>query len=59
MVARLNRYRRGRIVVANGAIAGRRVSGVFRVGDLDGAVEAVAEELGVRRIALPLVTVLY
>jgi len=59
VVARLNRYRRGRIVVANGAIAGRRVSGVFRVGDLDGAVEAVAEELGVRRIALPLVTVLY
>ena len=59
-VAELSRYRRGRILVLDSALAARRVSGVFRIDDIDGAVAMIAAELGARAVALPpFVTALY
>jgi transmembrane sensor len=60
VVARLNRYRRGRIVVMNSALAKRRVSGVFASQNLDNVVETISTELGARAVsAPPLVTLLF
>jgi transmembrane sensor len=60
VVAELNRYRRGRIVVADRALAGRRVSGVFQTDNLDTALEAITSELGASTASLsPLLTILY
>ncbi|MET4701422.1 transmembrane sensor [Constrictibacter sp. MBR-5] len=59
-VAELSRYRRGRILVLDPALAARRVSGVFRIDDVDGAVAMIAAELGARAVALPpFLTALY
>lgn len=60
VVETLNRYRRGRIVILDGALAQRRVSGVFPTSDLGDAIETITSELGVRaRSVYPLITVLY
>lgn len=60
VVARLNRYRRGRIVLMNSALANRRVSGVFASNNLDNVVETISTELGARAVsAPPLVTLLF
>ena len=60
VVTALNRYRRGRIVIADAGLADRRVSGVFETTDLAGALASITRELGVRIAALPpFVTVLY
>ncbi len=60
VVAKLNRYRRGRIVVMNSALGERRVSGVFPTDNLDNIVETISTELGARAVsAPPLVTLLY
>lgn len=60
VVRRLNRYRRGRIVVADPQLAQRKVSGVFASADLDGVIRTITAELGARASSLPpLVTVLY
>lgn len=60
VVAELNRYRRGRIVITGSTLANRKVSGVFRVDDLDNALNTIASELGLRSASVPpLVTVLY
>lgn len=60
VVAELNRHRRGRIVIAEGGLADRRVSGFFRTDDLDGALASMTRELGVRTVDLPpFLTVLY
>jgi len=60
VVAELNRYRRGRIVIGNGTLASRTVSGVFDTADPDAALATIARELGVRTAsAPPLVTLLY
>ncbi len=60
VVAELNRYRRGRIVIGNGALASRTVSGVFDTADPETALATIARELGVRTAsAPPLVTLLY
>jgi len=59
-VAELSRFRRGRILVLDPALAARRVSGVFRIDDIDGAVAMIAAELGARAVALPpFLTALY
>jgi transmembrane sensor len=58
-VAELNRYRRGRIVVADAALARRRVSGVFNTGDVNGAVVAIAAEFGADTVTVgPFLTVI-
>ncbi|MPZ11431.1 MAG: DUF4880 domain-containing protein [Kiloniellaceae bacterium] len=59
VVAELNRYRRGRIVIMNPALAGRQVSGVFRLDDLPAVIDVIAVELGARVVEAPFVTALY
>jgi transmembrane sensor len=60
VVETLNRYRRGRIVILDGGLADRRVSGVFATNDLDDAIETITAELGIgSRSIYPFVTVLY
>lgn len=60
VVAELNRYRYGRIVIADAALGDRKVSGVFQSARLDEALASIARELGVRTAAVPpFVTLLY
>lgn len=60
VVRKLDRYRRGRIVIANPRLAQRKVSGVFASGDLEGVIRTITAELGASASSLPpLVTVLY
>lgn len=60
VVETLNRYRRGRIVILDDALARRRVSGVFATNDLGDAIETITSELGIgSRSIYPLITVLY
>lgn len=60
VVRKLNRYRRGRIVVANAQLAQRKVSGVFATGNLNDVIRTITAELGASASSLPpLVTVLY
>ena len=48
VVAELNRYRGGRIIVANRDLEGLKISGVFRTDDPDAALSAIADTLPVR-----------
>ena len=60
VVARLNRYRRGEIIIADAELAERRVSGVFETTRLDNALDSIAQELGAEQIAVPpFITLLY
>lgn len=60
VVAELNRYRRGRIVIADSMLANRNVSGVFDTKDLDQALTIITHELRIRSTSVPpFVTVLY
>lgn len=60
VVRKLNRYRRGRIVIANAQLAQRKVSGVFATSDLNDVIRTITAELGASASSLPpLVTVLY
>lgn len=60
VVAALNRYRHGRIVVADRALAGRKVSGVFETDAADAALATIARDLRIGTVSLPpLVTLLY
>ncbi|WP_439626945.1 FecR family protein [Shinella sp.] len=60
VVAELNRYRRGRIVISSSALANRKVSGVFQTDNLDTALRTITRELGARTASLPpFVSVLY
>jgi transmembrane sensor len=60
VVETLNRYRRGRIVILDDALARRQVSGVFATNDLGDAIDTITSELGLKaRSIYPLITVLY
>ncbi|MEE4450572.1 FecR family protein [Novosphingobium resinovorum] len=59
VVAELNRYRAGRIMVIGDRLAAEKVSGVFDAKDIDGALDALAAETGARRFSGPLLTALY
>lgn len=60
VVATMNRYRRGRIVIASTALAARRVSGVFETADADEALATLVRDLRIDVAGLPpLVTLLY
>jgi len=52
VVAELNRYRPGRIVVVNGALDGVKVSGVFRTDDPEAALSVMADTLPIRVLRL-------
>lgn len=51
--AELSRYRHGRIVIVDADLARRRVSGVFRLDDIDGALEIIAAEFGAGIVTVP------
>jgi transmembrane sensor len=59
VVAELQRYRRGFIVVADDELAARTVSGVFRIDDLDAALDTIIAELKIQATRLPFLTVLH
>jgi transmembrane sensor len=59
-VAELSRYRHGEIIIMNSDLAQRRVSGVFRLDDLDRALGLIAAELDARAVTVPpFITALY
>jgi transmembrane sensor len=60
VVAELNRYRRGRIVITDDALAAKSVSGVFDTAKPDDVLATITRELGVRTTSLPpMITLLY
>lgn len=60
VIAELNRYRRGRIVITSDALARLKVSGVFDTHDLDNALGRITSELKLRTASIPpLVTIIY
>ena len=60
VVAELNRYRRGLVVIADPALASRRVSGVFDTSDPDAALATIVRDLRIDSTYVPpLMTVLY
>lgn len=59
VVAELNRYRRSRILLANDELSARVVSGVFRIGDPDGALKVIAQELGLQVVTLPFIVIVH
>lgn len=60
VVEELNRYRRGRIVIRDDALAQRRVSGIFQTSDIGSALDSITTGIDLRRMSLPpFVTVLY
>lgn len=59
VVERLNRYRPGRVVLANRALAQRQVSAVFRLDMLDAALVTLTQELQVQRFDLAGVSLIY
>ncbi len=60
VVAEIDRYRRGRTIILDARLAGRRVSGVFLATDIHSALSLIAGELGARIATIPpFVTLLY
>ena len=60
VVAELGRYRRGFILVADNELATRTVSGVFRLDELDAALDTIIAELDLKAVQLSsLLTLLY
>lgn len=55
----LNRYRRTNVVVLNPTLKQRKVSGVFALNNLDGAMQAIRQELSADQLTLPGITLLY
>ncbi len=58
VVAELERYRRGRIVIADNALKDLPVTGIFETGDSDALLDAVAAALPVQVHKLPWLTVI-
>lgn len=59
VIDQLNRYRPGRVVLTNAALASREVSGVFRLDLLDAALVTLTQELQVQRLDLAGVSFIY
>lgn len=60
VIARLNRYRRGRIMLMGARLRDRRVSGVFSCSDIDGAVSSITQQLALRSVSVAgLATIIY
>ncbi|ACX87598.1 DUF4880 domain-containing protein [Pectobacterium parmentieri] len=59
VIARINQYRSGTIVIPNSALRQRQVSGMFSLNELDGALQTMAVELGAKTVSLPGITILY
>lgn len=59
VVARLNRYRPGRLMVVDSQLAQREVSGVFRLDQLAAVGGVLSDELQAQRLELPGLTLIY
>ncbi|WP_286784475.1 MULTISPECIES: FecR family protein, partial [Pseudomonas] len=59
VVAQINRYRPGHLMIADADLAQREVNGMFRLDSLDRALDTLSTELGARRLDLPGLTVIY
>ncbi|WP_409159368.1 FecR family protein [Pectobacterium sp. B2J-2] len=59
VIARINQYRTGTIVIPSSTLRQRQVSGIFSLNELDGALQTITTELGAKTVSLPGVTVLY
>ncbi|WP_338659536.1 FecR family protein [Pectobacterium araliae] len=59
VIARINQYRSGTIVIPRSALRQRQVSGIFSLNELDNALQTMATELGAKTVSLPGVTILY
>lgn len=59
VIEQLNRYRPGRVVLTNSALADREVSGVFRLDMLDTALGTLTQELQVQRLDLAGLSLIY
>ncbi|TCT88867.1 FecR family protein [Gibbsiella quercinecans] len=59
VIARINRYHRGKVIVRGARLQQRQISGVFSLGDLDNALATISHELGARQLTLPGLIVLY
>ena len=60
VVTKLNRYRRGRIIINDSDLASRQVSGVFDMREPDAALALIVKELRIKTTSLPpLVTLLH
>ena len=53
VLAELNRYRTGPVILVNRSFARDRISGVFRTRDTDDIVRSLEKQLGVRALSLP------
>ncbi|MGY2375490.1 FecR family protein [Pseudomonas sp. SDO524_S393] len=59
VIEQLNRYRPGRVVLADSALGDREVSGVFRLDMLDSALVTLTQELQVQRLDLAGLSLIY
>lgn len=59
VVARISRYHRGTVVISGTTLRQSKVSGIFYLNELDGALNTITTELGAKTITLPGVTILY
>lgn len=59
VAAELQRYRPGRIVVADERLRALEVSGIFELGDPDSLLHTVEQTMAARVVRLPLLTVIY
>ncbi|QQK72732.1 FecR family protein [Pectobacterium versatile] len=59
VIARINQYRAGTIVIPTSALRQHQVSGIFSLNELDGALQTIATELGAKTVSLPGITLLY
>jgi len=48
----INRYQSGWIIIGNDELAQQRVSGVFRVDDIEGALKTIATELHANTLSI-------
>lgn len=59
VVEQINRYRSGRVVITDSALAKREVSGMFRLDNLDQSLVMLSDELKVKRVDLAGLTLIY
>ncbi|KKW67472.1 hypothetical protein AAV94_11555 [Lampropedia cohaerens] len=59
VLAQLQRYTSGRIVLQKGELKPRHISAAVPAADVGAGLQTIASELGLRVVRLPLVTVLY
>lgn len=59
VAAEMQRYHRGRIVVADDRLRSLEVSGIFELGDADGLLRTVEQTMAAHVVRLPLLTVIY